>query len=313
MTDKIAEMIEQLCDSWCRASFKPDGSQVLDETTESFRLENNGIIINDLSHEAVCAALIGLSKTLLGPRYNCSIVHEHFILWAWCGELVINSEPSIFQKTPYDPIEQLYRATLHAALAHCNTPSKSMEEYLTARAIAEKQSPHANCLISKSTLILAYLSFPLLESTLKRACHSYIRLDGKVISDFFAPNKKNPSQPRKYQSGQRCSNLGDLLFLYKTKVAEHKYVVLLDQLRAHLRHLDATQDPFDLIFSWRNQSLHGETTYQTIGGLLLNLSLLISISEIEKDFENRKKVRNERCHWLATQPQRHPYLFFPPC
>jgi hypothetical protein len=54
-----------------------------------------------------------------------------------------------------------------------------------------------------------------------------------------------------------------------------------------LRAVDSSQHPFDLILSWRNQSLHGSESLKTIGGTILNLSLLISIDELQLNFEPR--------------------------
>jgi hypothetical protein len=65
---------------------------------------------------------------------------------------------------------------------------------------------------------------------------------------------------------------------------------LIDRLRDHIALFDSTQDPFDLIYDWRNQSLYGSANLGTIGGTVLNLCLLISLFDIEPGFDRYRET-----------------------
>ena len=313
MRQPNAAVIEKLCDDWCAASVTPDGGMAIGANTEKFRLLANGIQFHELSHEALCAALIGLSKVLLRPGLNTIVDHDHFALWSWCGELLLSPRPQHFPAAQHE-IKSLYEACIHAALAHCRKPPKSNEEWKEQNRIQELQPHHAKQLLRASSLVLAYLAFPLLEAVLKRACSTYIAFDGQVILAFSVPNKQgNPRQydPNGLFRDRQCSSLRDLLFLHSNIVADSRLKVLVDRFRQHLTSLDGTQDPFDLIYMWRNQSLHGSTNFQTIGGTVLNLALLVSIFEIDHGFEQRRLQTLEHCRWEGQLQHKSPWSFYP--
>src|SRR5215217_116395 len=90
MPQPTAAEIEKLCDDWCTASITPAGGMAIGANTEKFRLLANGVNFHELSHEQLCAALIGLSKVLLRPGLNTIVHQDHSALWAWCGELLLN-------------------------------------------------------------------------------------------------------------------------------------------------------------------------------------------------------------------------------
>ena len=164
--------------------------------------------------------------------------------------------------------------------------------------------------------MLAYLAFPLLEAVLKRACTKYVTFDGQVVTAFTVPAKQG--NPRQYDPqgcsyrDRQCSSLRDLLVLHHTSVAGPTLKSLLNQFRDHISLLDGAQDPFDLLYSWRNQSLRGSTNFQTIGGTVLNLSLVISLFEIEHDFEGHREMILEHCRWEAQSRYKSPWSFYPP-
>lgn len=314
MPNPTAADIKKLCDDWCAASTFPEGGLVIGRETEKFRLLANGVVFHDLNHEALCAALIGLSKVLLLPGLNTVVDHDHYALWSWCGELLLTHRSHHFPDSQRE-IKSLYAASIHAALAGCSRPPTTDEEWQEQRRIEESQPHHAKQLLRKSGLVLAYLAFPLLEAVLKRACAAYVAFDGRVVSAFTVPNKQG--SPRQYDPNgsfrnHQCSSLRDLLFLHSTTVASPTLKTLLDRLRDHLTTLDAAQDPYDLVYGWRNQSLHGSTNFQTIGGTMLNLSLLISLFEIEHGFEEYRLQTIEHCRQEAQSPYKRASSFYPP-
>lgn len=277
--------------------------------TEKFRLLANGVQFHELDHDAMCSAFIGLSKVLLRPGLNTIIHQDHFGIWSWCGELLLSPRAQLFPLDQHE-IKSLFETALHSALAGCRRPTTSKEEWQEQNRINDLQPHHAKQLLLKSSTVLAYLAFPLLEAVLKRACSAFVSLDGLVVSSFTVPKRRG--NPRQYDPQHLCSSLRDLLLLHYTSVAGPKLKALLNSFRGHIALLDGTQDPFDLIYSWRNQSLHGSTNFQTIGGTILNVALLISLFEIEQDFERRRLLALEHCRWEAQSPHKSPWSFYPP-
>lgn len=304
-----ATEIRNLCDKWCDSSTTPGGGLAIGRQTEQFRLLANGIVFHELSHDQVCVALVALSKVLLRPGMNTIVDQDHFGIWSWCGELLLSPSATVYTAQQHE-IKSLFEASLHAALAHCRRPPASQEEW-QARSEMERQFPHhAQQLLLGSSLILAYLSFPLLEALLKRACAAFIAFDGTVTAQFQT-SRRNGTM-REYKPQDQCSSIRDLLHLYYKNVAPASRQTLIDEFRSHIQFLDSSQDPFDLIFQWRNDSLHGTANYQTIGGTILSLALLISIFEIETDYEQRRQRAIEHCRWEAQSGHKSPWSFYPP-
>jgi hypothetical protein len=301
--------ISKLCDDWCAAASPQGGVTVFGGNTKKYRLLANGVVFHDLDHEALCAAVVGLSKILLRPGFNTVIDQDHFGLWSWCGELLLSPPAELFPKDQHE-IKSFYEATIHASLANCRKPPNSKEEWEAQNRIHDLQPHHAKQLLQKAHLVLAYMAFPLLEAVLKRACASYVTFDGQVVTAFTVSMPQGNS--RTYAPQGQCSSLRDLLLLHHSSVATPRLRLLMDKFRDHIRLLDASKDPFDLLYSWRNQSLHGSTNFQTIGGTVLNLSLLISLFEIEQNFDQHRTKILEHCSWQAQTGHRSPGSFYPP-
>ena len=309
MPQPTAAEIATLCDNWCDASSPSGAGFSIGGHTEKFRLLRNGLVFHELDHERLCATLMGLSKVLLRPGLNTIVDHDHFALWSWCGELLLSPIASLYPSDQRE-IKSLYETVIHAALANCQKPPASKEEWQAQSNIRQMQPHHATQLLHESSLVLAYLAFPLLEAVLKRACATFVSLDGMVISSFSIP--KRSGKPRQYDPGDQCSSLRDLLFLHYISVAATDLQVLLDGFRRHIQSFDVNQDPFDLIYSWRNQSLHGSANFQTIGGTILNLCLLISLFEIRQGFHEYRGKIVARCKWEAQSQSKSPWSFYPP-
>lgn len=312
MSKLSAADIERLCDNWCAASVTPKGGTGIGTNTEQFRLLANEVEFHELSHEALCTAVVGLSQVLLRPNLSSYVSTDHYFLWSWCGELLLNPLWGLFPQEQFE-IRSLYATSVHAALADCCKPPETHEEDQSQRLIKDLQPHHAKQLTQQSSVVLAYLGFPLLEAVLKRACAAYVAFDGKVISAFSVLGKNGNSalyDPKRSKGKKHiCSSLRDLLFLHYEKIASAQQKVLIDRFRAHLALLDGNQDPFDLVYGWRNQSLHGSTNFHTIGGTMLNLSFLFSLFEIEHEFE---AYRQRACDLFPHTAHRFPSSFYPP-
>ncbi|MEX5545260.1 hypothetical protein Q1J68_06565 [Pseudomonas pergaminensis] len=316
MPNLTADDIEKLCDNWCAAALPAEGGLQIGVETEKFRLLPNGVVFYELNHEQLLAALVGLSKVLLNPGLNTVIHYDHFFIWSWCAEILLTPQAGIFPNEQAE-IHSLYASSIHAALANCEKPPSSPEEWQQQGRIASLQPHHAQHLLRKSGLVLAYIAFPLLEAVLKRACSAYVAFDGQVVSAFSVPGRQGDPRPTLYgpagEPGKgKCSNLRDLLFLHYTNIIKPNQKRLLGRFRDHLSTLDVGQDPFDLIYGWRNQSLHGSTNFQTIGGALLSLALVISLFEVEQDYEERRLRALYTARQYDQLPFRSPWSFYPP-
>lgn len=313
MPNLTALEIEKLCDDWLAATAKGEDF-VMNDETEKFRLLANGIVFHELNHETLCVALLSLSKVLLRPGLNTIVDWDHFAAWSWCGQLLVAGRTSIFPREEQE-IQSLYEASIHAALVGCRKPPATREESAEMCRTDGLQPHHSRQLLRQSNLVLAYLTFPLLEAVLKRACSAYVALDGQVVAEFSVPypsGAPKPYGPAGKPGQGRCNSLRDLLFLYSNLIANPNQKILLYRFRDHLTSLNSDQDPFDLIYSWRNQSLHGTTNFKTIGGSMLSLSLLISLFEIEQDFEQRRLKTVDIIRWEAQLPSKTPWSFYPP-
>lgn len=311
MPRHTAAQIAKLCDDWCTATVTPEGGLTIGSNTEKFRLLANGVVFHELDFDALCTALLGLSKVLLRPGLNTIVDHDHFGAWSWCGELLLSPRANLFSTEQHE-IKSLFETTIHAALANCREPATTKEDWQAQNQIEEMQPHHAKQLLREAMLVLAYLAFPLLEAVLKRACKTFVSFDGQVVSAFTV--QKRQGNPKIYDPARshRCSSLRDLLFLHHLQVAEPELKALLDDFKKHIATLDGTQDPFDLIYHWRNQSLHGAANFQTIGGTLLNLSLLISLFELRQDFDQHRAQILDHCRWEAQSSHKSPWSFYPP-
>jgi hypothetical protein len=229
---------------------------------------------------------MGLTRVLLLNGMNTVIDMDHLVFWSWMGELFSSRETCYF-KTEEHPIQKLFEIVIRTTLAGIRPPIRDRQEWETQRKIRELTEFNTRELVSNSSLVQAYLVFPLLEAVIKKACSNYVDYSGKVVS-HFSVNKKDGRIQNYVCSGQgkkSCSSLRDLLFLLYDEVAGADLRQQITLVRQHILELDDQEDPFDLIYRWRNSSLHGETSYPTIGGTLLNLVILIALSEIRQDYE----------------------------
>ncbi|MFZ5770943.1 MAG: hypothetical protein ACOY4W_05900 [Thermodesulfobacteriota bacterium] len=304
-----AAQIEALCDAWCAASKTPEGGMAIGGATERHRLLANGVVFYELDFDGLCAAITGTSRVLLRPGLNTVVSQDHFALWSWCAELLLSPRAGFFSRDQFE-ITALFETTVHAALASCRRPTQSREEWEAENKRFELLPHHAKYFVEKSHLSLAYLGFPLLEAMTKRACSAYLDLSGNVVSKFSIPRKKGGT--RSYNIGDQVSSLRDLLHLHYSLVAKPELSNRISKLRSHVSELDSSQDPFDIVYAWRNESLHGSANFQTIGGTLLNWSLLISLSELEASFEKHREVVLKHCQWELQSSFRSSWSFYPP-
>jgi hypothetical protein len=238
---------------------------------------------------------------------------DHWLLWSWAGEVLLAREVGLFGPEAHEA-KELMETCIRSALAGSFPPVRSREEWEEQRRREEMTEFHMRQLRLHLSLVLAYLSFPLLEAVVKKTAHKYVELTGKVLKDFEAPNRDGTT--RLYRAGSRCSNVNHLLFLLHKRIADSDLKDSLDQVRQYLVAFTPNTDPFDLIADWRNTSLHGEATLPTIGGTILTFTLLIALNGIRTEYARYRAQVWDRVCWeiesFRALGHRSPWSFYPP-
>lgn len=293
MSSFTPEYISGLCDKWRENAIFGDIFS-LGPGCEQFELRRNGVEFEKLDFDCIVAALFGLNKIYLLPGLGQYMSADQVFLWAWCGELVLYPEKELFQERE---LRSLFKQCLNAS------------QWMTIGAIP---SPHDRGLLAKRVADgsdnLAYLCFPLLEGLLKKACNQFLGMDGSVVVDFEVPNKNAGHRRYKANGKGICSSLRDLLWLYRNEVADQGLKVKLDEFADFLETFDPGAHGFDIIYGWRNQSLHGNMQVSTIGGCLFNLILLICLYFRREHYID---LRDELVAAIEANPQGSLSGYFP--
>jgi hypothetical protein len=289
----------------------PGGDTVIGPETAKHRLLENGIVFHELNYAELRAACLGLSQVLLFPNLNTFIDSDHQVFWSWCGELFARHHltGTYFTRDERE-ISQLFGLACRASLAGIVPPGTSQQDFMQK---FDAMEPNARELVVHGHDVLVYLAFPVLEAILKKTCGAYVQYDGEVLAPFTVPSKLGR---RSYTVGKRISSIRDLLWLLYEEVANDDLVDGLDTLRAHIALLEPSRDPFDVLFRWRNSSLHGEESLPTIGGTVLNTAILVALDAISTGYESfRDSVIEYVRHELATAQlpgRRSPWSYYPP-
>lgn len=257
----------------------------------------DGKELMDLSFDELRGVSVALVQAALAPRMNTVITSLHQQVWAWKGELLLGHNATYSaDRWSDDSVGSLValvdatlavvlfdsRLPLEAALAHAGgSMSKALwHQVVTLRELTFSRS--VTDMQKHQALIWAHLSFPLLEGVVKRACRTHVAMDGTVRAGFAVASRKYPV------GGRNVSNLSHLLELrYKTGSPELQRD--LDEIRTHIGSVATpSADGFKIIFDWRNSSLHGQQSIETVGGTVLGLALLIALHDTASSFETDK-------------------------
>lgn len=314
MNQNRESYIDKLFENWMKEAIKEDGSIVIGQNTEQYRLLRNGIDYSTLDYSEMKAVSQGLSRVLLLRGMNVIIDYDHFFYWAWTAELILNRSSSYFELNNERHIEELFSSTIRLALAGVKRPVRDKNEWQKQIEISKQMEFNAQQLIYKNTSLLAYIVFPLLEAVVKKHCSEYVDYSGRIIKYFKI--KRINGKYRHYNPGDICSSVRDLLFLLYNYVASNDLKDQLSKFRTTMTTYSVNKDPFDLIYSWRNSSLHGAECYPTIGGTLLNLSILIMLSSFEVDYVQARDEVLKKIMWEVQTGQlsqsRSPWSYYPP-
>jgi hypothetical protein len=140
---------------------------------------------------------------------------------------------------------------------------------------------------------------------------------GQVVQNFTVYNPDG--SPKHYAATgrwKRCNSVRGLLFLLYDNVADAELKGNLTIIRDHINKVTGAADAFDLIYDWRNSSLHGQTNFQTIGGTLLCFIDLIAINHMKNTYDQVSPVIwrpiPREMEWLRTTGRRSLENFYPP-
>lgn len=304
------ETIRNLCQSWLQATAIPGGGIGIGGQSEGFRLLNNGVVFHDLDYDALRAACLGLSSVLLMPGLNTVIDWDHKWFWAWCGEVLCGGGSEYFGHEDHE-LKELMGLCIRASLAGTYRPDHAGWEQQRDQSMS--MEPNAREWIQRSQTALGYLAFPLLEGIVKRHCAAFVSMSGEVVQAFEVPGLEGRSNT--YRVGRTCSSLRDLLWLLHAKVASDELRSDLDEQREHLAGFsDKDQGGFQVLYQWRNDSLHGSASLTTIGGTVLNTALMIALSHLRENYDSVRAAAWERVQWelQSSSPYRSPWSYYPP-
>jgi len=302
--DRIVALCDELATKLDDAVTRAGGGLIVDFDLEQFRLRNNGICWPDLSYgelQTACAALLRVGVL----RNGYSIVdQDHLYLWSWIAQLLHAHPPEVTEPiAAHDTLCLAVRAAL--APVRLSGLDQNTQELFN---LVDRLIPyHLRELRTHSSEILTYLAFPALEAALRLACGDFVDSKGFVLAPFASVGG------RSYAPGNRCSNLRDLLLLLYDRVAPSDLRDMLTRIRVHLSTLDSTTDPFELVFAWRNSTLHGERQLSTVSATVLTIGLLVGLHTIESDFGARQSRARKIADWeIGRGLYGRSYGFFPP-
>jgi hypothetical protein len=98
----------------------------------------------------------------------------------------------------------------------------------------------------------------------------------------------------------------------------------LTDVLAHIASLVPAQpgqpalDGYEVVFDWRNSSLHGETSMTTIGGTILNLGLLVALDGFRDDYPTHRAAAFQRAQREVSTASSlgrwhpSPWSYYPP-
>lgn len=235
-----------------------------------------------MSREEARASAVGLSIAGLRAAMVGIDTDDHTKYWDAIGRHLLD-EPSLYMKChPAGAVDGFEFMTLRNLFTTV-VMLKSGSLEVRPCGSASKWGPLSNMSVGRVSPD-GYLVYPLLEAVLKLALFEFIELDGTVKKSFSVKFKKKP-----YEKGVKCSNVGHLLRLYMKQAKFRELVQDLQKIFDHIKSLSNGRDAIDVIASdWRNPAAHGQDYVKTASGIMLNIVLLVALSNIdESQWEGR--------------------------
>lgn len=242
------------------------------------------IVIHEASFDVVRNLILNTSKRIEHDNVKTIVTPNHFLIWSWVSEVLLSRYVYVYECESDD--SNLLDLCCRAALANTYVPSNNQQQW-EAKCALDNATPHFITRFKEhSFLALGYLVFPLLEGIIKQKASEYISKDGEAVKEFSIRQKSGKS--RQYRVGQRCSSLRDLLFLFHEKVSDPQLREDIEKIRINIGLISDDQDPFDVIYQWRNDSLHGFSNHQHVAVTMFCFCLIVLLHSIKDDYERIK-------------------------
>ena len=312
--ENLKNTFEEIISSWATQN---NAGDFIIEPRKQKRLGDYSIKFHELNLNDFTDAIVVFTKALYFGKSHVLVQDEHLLMWTWGANLVTATvlEGSFVGKEIDYEKRRLFETFVRSfiPLPNFGSPSNELEANLE------------NFLRNRSVL-QGYLGFPFLERILKEKCGKFVDLNGNVIQDFVV-NRSNGKKPRPYIVNDpyknKISSIEDLLYFYLENIVSQEIKLKIEDILEHLLpsfdypHKEKLQHGAQIIYSWRNSSLHGAENLQTIGGILLSIILLIEIDSIKEEFEivhkealmnynHFKKTKYDAYYTLSLQ-EYYPY------
>lgn len=257
----------------------------IDTTTFGPSLLEQGLAFHELSWDQLRAALVGLTRVGLVDKRVQVVLSEHAFLWAWIGQVLLTTYPPTFLARAGE--EELGHALDLALRAVLSTgPPDDLDRNSAA-------------LLRNRHELAAYIAFPVLESTMRRANADVVNRDGVVI--------RGPEPNWDFRPGGRCNSIAKLLVRYTGLPS------VTSELKDDIANIlsDLGPEPYQTIQGWRNPMLHGEYATAVVGGTVLALATRVLLEEIRADYEElAERQRSSVTFWAPHGGQQSH--FYPP-
>jgi hypothetical protein len=265
---------------------------------------NNGIWswryqIQSFPFSLTCELPILLTRSLNAQTMN----FDHRVLWSWIAQILQDSRNQN-PVTDHDLVEA-YKLLVRINLASLGQPPMNEEIAKLNQIISTIVSDHVKEMVMHSLELATVLSYPLLERLLKLKCSAFVNLDGDVTTSFSISLRNSP-----FQVGQRISSLEALLLLFEERVASPATAALLNRFKSEVERIfGSSQQVYSLIYSWRNNMLHGSVLRQANLGVIVNLICLLLLDSIQSNYSSLARNFSQRPS-MPGFPD--PWQFYPP-
>lgn len=266
MANRVVDEIERI------RTLRPDGV-------------TDGIACSDLDAAAFRAMGVAVTERTL----TCGVSEDQEHFWAWATQLYAGAT-----KRRLDPAEA-HRRDLFATCFRATAAR--------ADGVATAADRHAYYLAATAGGLLDYLCIPLLKALLSNACRRYVAPDGAVLKMFYVKGRGLPYTPVGMGT-KRCDNLGDLLWLFSSEVAEPGTIAALEECaELVLRHSgSAKEHGFDVMGDWRAASLRDADDASGIAlraAVVFTMAALTALDGSDIDFEVARSAQ----HSAVTGPR----------
>lgn len=272
---------------------------------EDLQVFRSGYRIEEFSQDELSQLAVLLTKSLRGQ-----INADHKLFWAWCSFVAIQFERGVRAFADRDWGEA-FRSLIDLALAgrRLGAGPATLDVQRTS---LNYVNTHLLQVWMDKWLIAAPLALAVLEGLLRRKNGGYVAKDGTVTKEFQLGN-------RVWRINNRLNTLDDSLRLFEQNTVRDRGrpCTSLRSFKTEMLALYPGTDAYDLIYSWRNDLMHGNQYWMDRVPIVLNLISLLVVDEVDPTIYEAKLGDLQRHVQWASQTQaltgfRTPRNIFPP-